>query len=99
MARATKDLKEALAALPREALEALPAEHRQTILSQTLDADTVLDENMDKEDAAMVLLRISSLLAAQDVGIEWTPQLEALALLDDKKLGRELKLKKRRKQK
>jgi hypothetical protein len=83
-----KKLSDVLAKLPKEVLDTLPAEDRQVILAETLDPDILLQEDMSLEDASTVLLRVSSLLSgkAVDAGVEWPPELEALALLEDKKL-------------
>ena len=83
-----KKLSDVLAKLPKEVLDTLPDEDRQVILAETLDPDTLLQEDMDLEDASAILLRASSLLSgkAVDEGVEWSPELEALALLEDKKL-------------
>jgi hypothetical protein len=83
-----KKLSDVLAKLPKEVLDTLPAEDRQVILAETLDPDTLLQEDMSLEDASTILLRVSSLLSgkAVDAGGEWSPELEALALLEDKKL-------------
>jgi hypothetical protein len=83
-----KKLSDVLAKLPKEVLDTLPAEDRQVILAETLDPDTLLQEDMSLEGASTILLRVSSLLSgkAVDAGVEWPPELGALALLEDKKL-------------
>ncbi len=84
----TPTLQSVLSKLPPEALQFLDESERALIAKETTNLDDLIPEDMSLQDAALLGLRIFSLLAAVEVEEThtWSSELESLSFHEDKSL-------------
>jgi hypothetical protein len=65
----------------------LSTEEQALLVKETMNPEDLIRDDLELEDAALIGLRIFSLLTATDVeGHEWSAELEALSYSEDKEL-------------
>lgn len=81
-------LQSVIAKLDPATLDVLDESEKALLFSKTLNLDDLIHDGIDREEGNQILLRITSLLTAEEVKdeAEWPLPLQALAHLEDKSL-------------
>ena len=89
----TLSLANILNKLDEEALASLSKEEKAFLKKQTMKPEDLLNEDTPRDQALLVILRITSLLLATPLEEEnnWSDELQALSLFEDKELVNMLK--------